>query len=78
MAMNHVRKQPPELLFPLPCACQNLRRATRAVTRIYDRELRKAGIEVIQFGLLTALGGLFLIAKRGAREGMKGFKGKKP
>jgi DNA-binding MarR family transcriptional regulator len=42
-------------LFPLPCACQNLRRLTRLVTRIYDQELRKAGIEITQFGLLTAL-----------------------
>src|SRR5215472_12556749 len=42
-------------LFALPCACQNLRRATRAVTRIYDEELRKAGLEITQFGLLTAL-----------------------
>lgn len=42
-------------LFPLPCACQNLRRLTRLVTRIYDEELRKAGIEITQFGLLTAL-----------------------
>jgi len=36
-------------------ACQNLRRVTRLVTRIYDQELRKAGIEITQFGLLTAL-----------------------
>ena len=43
-------------LFPLPCACQNLRRLTRLVTRIYDQELRKADIEITQFGLLTALG----------------------
>jgi DNA-binding MarR family transcriptional regulator len=42
-------------LFPLPCACQSLRRLTRLVTRIYDRELRKANIEITQFGLLTAL-----------------------
>jgi DNA-binding MarR family transcriptional regulator len=42
-------------LFPLPCACQNLRRASRIVTRIYDEELRKAGLEITQFGLLTAL-----------------------
>src|SRR5215470_17926021 len=42
-------------LFPLPCACQNLRRLTRIVTRIYDQELRKAGLEITQFGLLTAL-----------------------
>jgi DNA-binding MarR family transcriptional regulator len=43
-------------LFPLSCACQNLRRLTRLVTRIYDQELRKADIEITQFGLLTALG----------------------
>jgi len=43
-------------LFELPCACQNLRRATRVATRIYDQELAKAGIEITQFGLLTALG----------------------
>jgi len=42
-------------LFDLPCACQNLRRVTRVVTRIYDEELRKAGLEITQFGLLTAL-----------------------
>ena len=44
-----------EALFDLPCACQNLRRATRIVTRIYDQELAKAGIEITPFGLLTAL-----------------------
>src|SRR5215470_14177147 len=42
-------------LFPLPCACQSLRRLTRLVTRIYDQELRKADIEITQFGLLTCL-----------------------
>jgi len=42
-------------LFPLPCACQSLRRLTRLVTRMYDQELRKAGIEIAQFGLLTGL-----------------------
>ena len=45
-------------LFALPCACQNLRRLTRLVTRIYDQELRKADIEITQFGLLTALAAL--------------------
>jgi DNA-binding MarR family transcriptional regulator len=44
-----------EALFDLPCACQHLRRATRFVTRVYDQELKKAGLEVTQFGLLTAL-----------------------
>ncbi len=45
----------PDSLFPLPCACQNVRRLTRLVTRLYDQELQKAGIEITQFGLLTAL-----------------------
>jgi DNA-binding MarR family transcriptional regulator len=48
-------KQTADALFDLPCACQNLRRLTRVVTRIYDQELRKAGLEITQFGLLTAL-----------------------
>ena len=42
-------------LFDLPCACQNLRRVTRVVTRIYDQELSKVGLEITQFSLLTAL-----------------------
>jgi DNA-binding MarR family transcriptional regulator len=53
--MDVFRQQPADALFTLPCACQNLRRLTRAVTRIYDQELRKAGLEITQFGLLTAL-----------------------
>src|SRR5882724_2829032 len=48
-------EQPGEALFDLPCACQNIRRVTRIMTRIYDQELRKAGLEITQFGLLTAL-----------------------
>ena len=49
------QKRPLQGLFDLACACQNLRRATRIVTQIYDQELAKAGIEITQFGLLTAL-----------------------
>src|SRR5258708_25966830 len=45
-------------LFPLPCACQNLRRLTRLVTRIYDQQLHKADIDITQFGLLTSLAGV--------------------
>src|SRR5216683_5138648 len=48
-------EQPADPLFELPCACQNLRRLSRIVTRIYDAELRRAGFEITQFGLLTAL-----------------------
>jgi DNA-binding MarR family transcriptional regulator len=42
-------------LFDLPCACQNLRRLARAVSRVYDEELRNASLEVTHFGVLTAL-----------------------
>ncbi len=46
---------PRPLLPALPCACANLRRAARAVSRLYNRELRPAGIEITQFTLLMAL-----------------------
>ena len=39
----------------LPCACANLRRATRAVTQLYDQELRETGLRVTQFTLLQVL-----------------------
>jgi DNA-binding MarR family transcriptional regulator len=55
MSTQAFRERPAEALFPLPCACQNLRRLSRVVTRIYDHELRSAGLEITQFGLLTAL-----------------------
>lgn len=32
-----------------------LRRLTRVVTRVYEQELRKADMEITQFGILTAL-----------------------
>jgi DNA-binding MarR family transcriptional regulator len=55
MVMRALAKQSAPALFDLPCACQNLRRATRVVTRIYDQELRNAGLEITHFGLLIAL-----------------------
>src|SRR2546428_11407636 len=55
MRTQAVREHPADTLFELPCACQNLRRLSRVVTRIYDQELRRAGLEITQFGLLTAL-----------------------
>jgi len=39
----------------LPCTCANLRRAARAVTRLYNGEVRQDGIEITQFTLLMAL-----------------------
>ena len=42
-------------LIALPCACANLRRASRAVTQVYDEELRETGLRTTQFTLLQAL-----------------------
>jgi DNA-binding MarR family transcriptional regulator len=39
----------------LSCACASLRRAARAVTRLYDQELRASGLKSTQFTLLMAL-----------------------
>src|SRR5580700_11770970 len=43
------------MLPVLPCACANLRRTARAVTRLYNKELRPTGLELTQFTLLMAL-----------------------
>src|SRR5260370_10603177 len=55
MSTRTFGEQPGKALFQLPCPCQSLRRLSRIVTRIYDEELRRAGLEITQFGLLTAL-----------------------
>jgi DNA-binding MarR family transcriptional regulator len=39
----------------LPCACANLRRTARAVTRMYNQELRATDLELTQFTLLMTL-----------------------
>jgi DNA-binding MarR family transcriptional regulator len=39
----------------LACACANLRRTARAVTRMYNQELRATGLELTQFTLLMTL-----------------------
>lgn len=46
-----------DAIYPgaLPCACANLRRAARAVTQLYNQELRPTGLEPTQFTLLMAL-----------------------
>ena len=38
-----------------PCLCAALRQAARAVTRLYDTELRGTGLRVTQFTLLCIL-----------------------
>jgi DNA-binding MarR family transcriptional regulator len=46
---------PSSSLPSLPCACSTLRRAARAVTQLYDQELRSTGLRATQFTLLMAL-----------------------
>ena len=38
-----------------PCLCNALRRASRAVTRLYDDELRTVGLRTTQFSMLAYL-----------------------
>src|SRR5262249_10126218 len=55
----HIMKRKPEALSAyqpaLPCACATLRRATRAVTQLYNTALRETGLEVTQFTFLQFL-----------------------
>lgn len=39
----------------LPCVCSRLRRATRAITQLYDDALAPSGLRVTQFALLRTL-----------------------
>jgi DNA-binding MarR family transcriptional regulator len=41
---------------PTPCFCNALRQASRAVSRLYDEELRSAGLRTTQYSLLSLLG----------------------
>lgn len=41
---------------PLGCACASLRRAARAVTQFYERELRGTGLKATQYSLIQAIG----------------------
>jgi len=46
---------PAEALPALACASASLRRAARAVTRLYDAALRDSGLRATQFTLLQAV-----------------------
>jgi DNA-binding MarR family transcriptional regulator len=43
------------LLPALPCMCASIRRASRALTQIYDEALRPLGLRATQFTVLQAL-----------------------
>ncbi len=40
------------------CACLNLRKATRAVSQMYDEILRPSGLKVTQFSVLATVAGV--------------------
>jgi DNA-binding MarR family transcriptional regulator len=42
-----------ETVGPSICACVNMRRASRAVTRLYDRALEPSGLKVTQYSVLA-------------------------
>jgi DNA-binding PadR family transcriptional regulator len=46
-------EQPPPV--STPCLCNALRRASRAVSRLYDEELRGTGLRTTQYSLLSLL-----------------------
>lgn len=50
-----VRAKSIDRLPMLPCACANLRRTARAVTKMYNYELRSTGLELTQLTLLMTL-----------------------
>lgn len=39
----------------LPCLCANVRRASRALTQMYDQSLRPLGLQTTQFTILQTL-----------------------
>ena len=51
-----------QLTRSLPCACTTIRKASRALSRIYDEALAPAGLTVAQLGVLRAI-------NRGAKDG---------
>lgn len=57
------RKSKSTKVASLPCACANLRRASRAVTQLYEEEMRGSGVRATQFPILLALS-----AKRRANQ----------
>src|SRR5262245_13825149 len=46
---------PAKKLPVLPCLCGSIRRATRALTQLYERELGRVGLSATQMTILQAL-----------------------
>jgi DNA-binding MarR family transcriptional regulator len=52
----------------VPCLCLALRQAARAATRLYDDELRSAGLRTTQYSVLSVLAGEGEIRQRDLAE----------
>ncbi len=61
MTQNNREKPALPPLPPMSCACASLRRAARAVSQLYDREMRETGLRAPQFTLLQVLSGFHRI-----------------
>jgi DNA-binding MarR family transcriptional regulator len=55
VAVQKASRAPIDELPDLMCACGAARRAARALTQLYDSQLRSSGVEVSQLGLLSIL-----------------------
>ena len=53
--VDRVLPSPAEVFHAVPCFCGRMLLASRAVTRLYNDEIRRTGIEVTQFGMLQLL-----------------------
>jgi len=53
--MNGKLPSPEQVFRQIPCFCGVLLVAARSVTRLYSEELRPAGLEVTQYGVLMML-----------------------
>jgi DNA-binding MarR family transcriptional regulator len=62
------QEQNPEFPAATPCLCNALRQATRAVSRLYDEELRRVGLRTTQCSLLRRLRGAGEIRQRDLGE----------
>jgi DNA-binding MarR family transcriptional regulator len=50
-----MESNPPSAPADFPCACTTLRKASRAVARLYERHLAEAGLSATQFAILRAI-----------------------
>lgn len=55
MAARQASNKATTISHPNICACVNVRRASRAITRVYDKALEPAGLKITQFSVLATI-----------------------